>query len=82
MAMLTSKSISELISMYRFSSFTTDPSLYWDLILKKLKLHHPPFEKDGAIELGSRWYGLTTLEKRIFESPRNYFNVVAEWHRS
>ena len=82
MAMLTSKSISELISLYRFSSFTTDPKLYKDLVLKKLRLHHPPIEADDSVELGSRWHKLTTLEKRIFQSPHNYFNVVAEWHRS
>jgi len=51
-------------------------------MINYLKDFHASLDPFNKVWLQLRWNKLTETERRIFESPENYSNVICEWYRS
>jgi hypothetical protein len=78
MAQLTDTMLNELLDFFYWPLFEDDPVQDF----KKEYLDASPSEAELAEDLQREWAALTETERRIFESPQNYCNVLAEWRRS
>lgn len=50
--------------------------------IEYLTTFHPPISATNQDWVKLRWGQLTEKERRIFQSPENYCNVISEWYRS
>jgi hypothetical protein len=77
MAQLTDTVLSELLDFFCWPRFEDDPVPDF----KDWYVNVSPSEAELAKDLQGEWATLTETERRIFESPQNYCNVLAEWRR-
>ena len=50
--------------------------------IEYLKTFHPLISATNQDWIKVRWDRLTEKERRIFQSPESYCNVISEWYRS